>query len=116
MLLLRSSTLQIRPDWSKCLGARVLVVSPDAEVELVVLALLDAPQGPSEQDSESCGSVPPETLQRRVHLSSEREFVIECGRSKIALRSDGRIEIRGGYLLSRSIGPVKIKGGSVDIN
>ena len=70
-----------------------------------MLGLLDPPP--------ASGAVPkPKTLR----IESQRELVIECGKSKIALRSDGRIEVRGGHLISRSSGPNKIKGGSVHIN
>ena len=62
---------------------------------------------------------PPPTTQavpETARIESRKELVIECGRAKILLRADGRIEIRGGHLVSRSSGPNKIKGGSVHIN
>ena len=93
------------PNWSKCVGLRVVLghVGGD-EQRPIVLGLLDAPPRTKTKT--------PETLR----IESKRELVIECGKSKIALRADGRIEIRGGHLISRSSGPNKIKGGSVHIN
>ncbi len=93
------------PNWPKCVGLRVVVghVGGD-EQRPVVLGLLDAPP--------KTRAKTPETL----HVESKRELVIECGKSKIAMRADGRIEIRGGHLISRSSGPNKVKGGSVHIN
>ncbi len=93
------------PNWSKCVGLRVVLghVGGD-EQRPVVLGLLDAPP--------KTRAKTPETL----HVESKRELVIECGKSKIAMRADGRIEIRGGHLISRSSGPNKVKGGSVHIN
>lgn len=98
------------PGWSECVGLRVAFALLDGdETKPVVLGLLDAPPAPP-----TPASVPkvPESLR----VESRRELVIECGKSKIALRADGRIEIRGGHLVSRSSGPNKIKGGSVHIN
>lgn len=93
------------PRWVDCTGLRVAFVPLDGdEAKPLVLGLLDAPPKPVAKM--------PETLR----VESRRELVIECGKSKIALRADGRIEIRGGHLISRSSGPNKIKGGSVHIN
>ena len=49
-------------------------------------------------------------------LSAKREVVIQCGKSSITLTSAGKVLIRGAYLLSRSSGVNRIKGGSVQIN
>lgn len=96
------------PDWSRCVGLRVVVAHEDGHEERpIILGLLDPPPPPR-------AKVAPKPKILRVE--SERELVIECGKSKIALRADGRIEIRGGHLISRSSGPNKIKGGSVHIN
>jgi Domain of unknown function (DUF6484) len=52
----------------------------------------------------------------RVTLSAEREIVLKCGEASITLTRAGKILIRGSYLLSRSSGVNRIKGGSVQIN
>jgi hypothetical protein len=49
-------------------------------------------------------------------LSAKREIVLQCGKSSITLTSAGKVLIRGAYLLSRSSGVNRIKGGSVQIN
>ena len=49
-------------------------------------------------------------------LSAKKEVVIQCGKSSITLTNAGKILIRGAYLLSRSAGVNRIKGGSVQIN
>jgi hypothetical protein len=93
------------PRWADCVGLRVVVAHlEEDDSRPLVLGLLDAPPGAAARV--------PETLK----VESRRELVIECGKSKIALRADGRIEIRGGHLISRSSGPNKIKGGTVHIN
>jgi len=49
-------------------------------------------------------------------LTAEREIVLRCGKSSITLTRCGKVLIRGAYLLSRSSGANRIKGGSVQIN
>jgi hypothetical protein len=51
-----------------------------------------------------------------VTFSAEEEVRLSCGKGSITLRKDGKIVIRGTHLLSRSTGPVRIKGGHVEIN
>src|SRR5690606_14486919 len=46
-------------------------------------------------------------------LSAEREIVLRCGKASITLTRAGKIILRGTYVLSRSSGVNKIKGGSV---
>lgn len=51
-----------------------------------------------------------------LRLSARKEVVIQCGKASITLTSAGKVLIRGAYLLSRSSGVNRIKGGSVQIN
>jgi hypothetical protein len=53
---------------------------------------------------------------RRLVVSAEQELVLRCGKSSVTLTKAGKILIRGSYLLSRSSGVNRIKGGSVQIN
>jgi len=100
------------PSWRHCIGTRVLVgfLNGD-ESQPIVLGLLDAPPAAGDDVSRA-----KETQPRTLRVEAGEELVIECGEAKISLRRDGRIEIRGTHLISRSSGPNKIKGGSVFIN
>ena len=49
-------------------------------------------------------------------FSADKEIVLRCGQSSITLTRAGKVLIRGAYLLSRSSGVNRIKGGSVQIN
>ena len=51
-----------------------------------------------------------------VLLEAKKEIVLRCGKASITLTRAGKIIIRGAYLLSRSSGVNRIKGGSVQIN
>jgi len=52
----------------------------------------------------------------RLELTAEREIVLRCGKASITLTRAGKVLIRGAYVLSRSSGANRIKGGSVQIN
>ncbi len=52
----------------------------------------------------------------RVVLSADKEIVLKCGKASITLTRAGKVLIRGAYLLNRSSGVNRIKGGSVQIN
>ena len=51
-----------------------------------------------------------------VILSAKREIVLQCGKASITLTSAGKLLINGEYVVSRSSGVNKIRGGSVQIN
>lgn len=53
---------------------------------------------------------------KRVTIEAEEEVVLKCGLGSITLRKDGKIIIKGTHLLSRSSGPIRVKGARVDIN
>lgn len=53
--------------------------------------------------------------QRKVFEAKE-EIVLKCGKASITLTKAGKIILRGAYVLSRSSGVNRIKGGSVQIN
>lgn len=52
----------------------------------------------------------------RLELTADREIVLRCGKASITLTRAGKVLIRGDYVLSRSSGVNRIKGGSVQIN
>lgn len=52
----------------------------------------------------------------RVVFTAEKEIVFRCGEASITLTRAGKVLIKGAYLLSRSSGVNRIKGGSVQIN
>ncbi len=49
-------------------------------------------------------------------LTADRQITLRCGKASITLTRAGKVLIRGAYLLNRSSGVNKIKGGSVQIN
>jgi len=53
---------------------------------------------------------------KRVTFDAREEIVLRCGKASITLTKAGKVLIRGAYLLNRSSGVNRIKGGSVQIN
>ena len=53
---------------------------------------------------------------KRLVFDAQEEIVLRCGEASITLTSAGKVLIKGSYLISRSSGANRIKGGSVQIN
>lgn len=51
-----------------------------------------------------------------INFNAKDQIVLRCGKASITLTKAGKIVIRGAYLLNRSSGVNRIKGGSVQIN
>src|ERR1700674_625957 len=52
----------------------------------------------------------------RLIVSAKEQLVLRCGNASITLTKAGKVLIQGSYVLSRSSGVNRIKGGSVQIN
>lgn len=97
------------PDWRLHQGARAVLAFVDGDPrQPLVLGVVGG--------SAPAPAAAPAPLPRTLKVAAGEELTIECGKSKIHLRADGRIEIRGEHLVSRSRGPNKVKGGSVHLN
>jgi hypothetical protein len=53
---------------------------------------------------------------KKIAFEAKEEIVLRCGKASITLTRAGKVIIRGTYLLNRSSGVNRIKGGSVQIN
>jgi hypothetical protein len=103
----------VRAAWT---GRRALVVRTGGKVpQLVLVGFLREHVAAKARDA-----WPAEVEVRMdgetVHLKARKKIELVCGKSRIVLEADGRVEVNGSYLLSRSRGPVKIKGATVEIN
>lgn len=52
----------------------------------------------------------------RLTVGARHQLVLRCGKACITLTREGKVLIEGSYVLSRSTGLNRIKGGSVQIN
>jgi len=112
--------------------ARSTVALPDAAGEPEVALMFEAgdltspvivgllqPTQPLPTETAQTGespSVSAEVDGDRLVLTANKEITLRCGKASITLTRAGKVLIRGAYLLSRSSGANRIKGGSVQIN
>lgn len=82
----------------------------------IVMGLLDAPPVAGKAAPQAVSVPAAEVDGERVVFTAEKEIVLRCGQASITLTRAGKVLIRGAYLLSRSSGVNRIKGGSVQIN
>lgn len=66
--------------------------------------------------AEPPGQVQVEADGERMIVSAKEQLVLRCGKASITLTKAGKVLIKGSYLLSRSSGVNRIKGGSVQLN
>ncbi|KQX27866.1 DUF6484 domain-containing protein [Variovorax sp. Root434] len=52
----------------------------------------------------------------RLILNAREQMVLRCGKASITLTRSGKVLIQGSYVLSRSTGVNRVKGGAVQIN
>lgn len=53
---------------------------------------------------------------KQVIIEGQDEVVLKCGEASITLSKNGKIALRGKYLLSRASDVNRILGGSVQVN
>jgi hypothetical protein len=86
----------------------------------VIVDILQARIPEPEQKEEI--SLPPDELPeliidgKKIAFEAKEEIVLRCGKASITLTKAGKVLIKGAYLLNRSSGANRIKGGSVQIN
>jgi len=92
------------------LGARALVVfeNGDRALPIVVDVLRDRIESDAPRELTIDGD--------RLLLEARHEVTLRCGKASIVLRRDGKVLIRGAHVVSRSSGPNKVKGTSIDLN
>jgi uncharacterized protein DUF6484 len=52
----------------------------------------------------------------RLVVTAREQLVLRCGGASITLTSAGKVLIQGSYILSRSSGVNRVKGGSIQLN
>jgi uncharacterized protein (DUF2345 family) len=54
--------------------------------------------------------------QDELVFSAERKITLQCGKASITLHPNGKIVLRGEYILSDAKGVNRIAGGRVELN
>ena len=68
------------------------------------------------QPLEASGNVQIDADGQRMVVSAKQQLVLQCGKASITLTKAGKVLIAGSYVLSRSTGVNRVKGGSVQLN
>ena len=76
----------------------------------------DAETNGSKGESRAAPGTPIQETPEEVVVTAEKQLTLRCGKASITLTKSGKIILRGKYILSRSEGVNRIKGGSVQIN
>jgi hypothetical protein len=109
-LLSALSTIPLSPEH---MGREVALLFAEGDLSKpVIIGLIhvhtESPQETSTMEAQIDGE--------KIVLSAKQEIVLKCGKASITLTRAGKVIIRGAYLLSRSSGVNRIKGGSVQMN
>lgn len=54
--------------------------------------------------------------EKRLVVDAKEEITLRCGKASVTLTKAGKVMIQGTYVLHRSSGVMRIKGGSVQLN
>lgn len=97
------------------IGREVLVqfIGGDARRPVVTGVLAD---NPGSSAATSADQVTVDADGKRMLVTAQEQLVLRCGKASITLTKAGKVLIEGSYVLSRSTGPNRIKGGSVQLN
>lgn len=111
------STLALQYEFG---GREVVLNFEDNDAQRpIILGLVQPPLKPLKQVAWTPDASNPMEITadgETVRLNGRKEIVLRCGKASITLTSAGKIIIRGAYILNRSSGVNRIKGGSVQIN
>jgi hypothetical protein len=97
-------------------GREVLVVFDGGRSDRPIIIGVLQSEGEAGLATAPTGRTSPQTPEERLLIEAVTELVLKCGAGSITLRRDGKIVLRGTHLLSRASGPIRIKGGHVEIN
>ncbi|MBP86829.1 MAG: hypothetical protein CMJ64_08940 [Planctomycetaceae bacterium] len=96
----------------------LLMLEEDASLPIIIGLILESGYvEPSQKDDNSPAPAPRVTADgKKMVLEAKREIVLQCGKSSITLKTDGKILVKGTNIVSRATNKNKLKGGSVAIN
>lgn len=101
--------------YGKHIGQHVVLMFEGNDPEKpIIMGVLQGKEGwPIEQQP---NQVEVDADGERMIVTAKEQLVLRCGKASITLTKAGKVLIKGSYVLSRSSGVNRIKGGSVQLN
>lgn len=97
------------------IGRQVVLMFEGGEAaKPVVMGLLRNDAGSALE--QPLGQVEVDADGERLIVQAKEQLVLRCGKASITLTRAGKVLIQGEYVLSRSSGVNRVKGGSVQLN
>ncbi len=97
-------------------GCEVALLFEGGDPKLpLVIGKIQQTRETTDQDQDESANIA-ELDGESIVLSARQNITLKCGKASITLTKAGKVVIRGTYLLNRSSGVNRIKGGSVQIN
>jgi hypothetical protein len=92
----------------------VLMFEANDHTKPIIMGVLQSSEGSSLE--QRVDQVEVEADGERMIVSAKEQLLLRCGKASITLTKAGKVLIKGSYVLSRSSGVNRIKGGSVQLN
>lgn len=99
---------------SNDIGREAILLFEDADLSRPILIGLVQPPAPAADTKNKLVDITVDG--QRLTVSAQEEIVLRCGEASITLTKAGKVVIKGMYVLSRSSGVNRIKGGSIQLN
>lgn len=114
--IVRARTTQQLTD--EHVGKEVTLIFENGDIQkpVVVGVIQKLEQTPKNGKAQEQNPVDIKIDGEKLMFTAQKEIVLKCGKASITLTRAGKVLIRGTYLLNRSSGVNRIKGGSVQIN